>query len=229
MKRIIIAIDGYSSTGKSTVAKRLADTLGYTYIDSGAMYRAVTFFAIERGLIDDESFDSTGLIKMLVGVQIKFEWENGNNITYLNGRNISKSIRDMKISQLVSQVSAIPEVREKMVGIQRKFGQEKGVVMDGRDIGSIVFPDAELKLFLTASPKVRAQRRFDELKTSGQKVFFQTVLDNLQSRDEMDSNRIISPLIVPKDAIVIDNSEMNQHDQFNIIVQLAKDRIYGRI
>ena len=229
MKRIIIAIDGYSSTGKSTVAKRLADTLGYTYIDSGAMYRAVTFFAIERGLIDDESFDSTGLIKMLVGVQIKFEWENGNNITYLNGRNISKSIRDMKISQLVSQVSAIPEVREKMVGIQRKFGQEKGVVMDGRDIGSIVFPNAELKLFLTASPKVRAQRRFDELKTSGQKVFFQTVLDNLQSRDEMDSNRIISPLIVPKDAIVIDNSEMNQHDQFNIIVQLAKDRIYGRI
>ena len=229
MKRIIVTIDGHSSTGKSTVARQLAAELGYAYIDSGAMYRAVTLFAVQKGLIDSGAFDQEGLIQELPQMQIKFAWKNGSNNTFLNDLDVSDSIRTMEISELVSRVAAMPEVRAKMVEIQRSFGLEKGVVMDGRDIGSIVFPQAELKLFMTASAQVRAKRRFDELTTAGQDVSFESVLENLTLRDNMDSKRSISPLIIPEGAIVIDNSEMNQHDQFNMIVQLAKDRIYGRI
>ena len=229
MKRIIVAIDGHSSTGKSTVARQLAAELGYAYIDSGAMYRAVTLFAVQKGLIDYAAFDQEGLIQELSQMQIKFAWKNGVNKTFLNDLDVSDSIRTMEISELVSRVAAMPEVRAKMVEIQRSFGLEKGVVMDGRDIGSVVFPQAELKLFMTASAQVRAKRRFDELTTAGQDVSFESVLENLTLRDNMDSKRSISPLIIPEGAIVIDNSEMNQHDQFNMIVQLAKDRIYGRI
>ena len=229
MKRIIVTIDGHSSTGKSTVARQLAAELGYAYIDSGAMYRAVTLFAVQKGLIDSGAFDQEGLIQELPQMQIKFAWKNGSNKTFLNDLDVSDSIRTMEISELVSRVAAMPEVRAKMVEIQRSFGLEKGVVMDGRDIGSIVFPQAELKLFMTASAQVRAKRRFDELTTAGQDVSFESVLENLTLRDNMDSKRSISPLIIPEGAIVIDNSEMNQHDQFNMIVQLAKDRIYGRI
>jgi cytidylate kinase len=229
MKRIIVTIDGHSSTGKSTVARQLAAELGYAYIDSGAMYRAVTLFAVQKGLIDSGAFDQEGLIQELPQMQIKFAWKNGSNKTFLNDLDVSDSIRTMEISELVSRVAAMPEVRAKMVEIQRSFGLEKGVVMDGRDIGSVVFPQAELKLFMTASAQVRAKRRFDELTTAGQDVSFESVLENLTLRDNMDSKRSISPLIIPKGAIVIDNSEMNQHDQFNMIVQLAKDRIYGRI
>ena len=229
MKRIIVTIDGHSSTGKSTVARQLAAELGYAYIDSGAMYRAVTLFAVQKGLIDSGAFDQEGLIQELPQMQIKFAWKNGSNKTFLNDLDVSDSIRTMEISELVSRVAAMPEVRAKMVEIQRSFGLEKGVVMDGRDIGSVVFPQAELKLFMTASAQVRAKRRFDELTTAGQEVSFESVLENLTLRDNMDSKRSISPLIIPEGAIVIDNSEMNQHDQFNMIVQLAKDRIYGRI
>jgi len=229
MKRIIVTIDGHSSTGKSTVARQLAAELGYAYIDSGAMYRAVTLFAVQKGLIDSGAFDQEGLIQELPQMQIKFAWKNGSNKTFLNDLDVSDSIRTMEISELVSRVAAMPEVRAKMVEIQRSFGLEKGVVMDGRDIGSVVFPQAELKLFMTASAQVRAKRRFDELTAAGQDVSFESVLENLTLRDNMDSKRSISPLIIPKGAIVIDNSEMNQHDQFNMIVQLAKDRIYGRI
>ena len=229
MKRIIVTIDGHSSTGKSTVARQLAAELGYAYIDSGAMYRAVTLFAVQKGLIDSGAFDQEGLIQELPQMQIKFAWKNGSNKTFLNDLDVSDSIRTMEISELVSRVAAMPEIRAKMVEIQRSFGLEKGVVMDGRDIGSVVFPQAELKLFMTASAQVRAKRRFDELTTAGQDVSFESVLENLTLRDNMDSKRSISPLIIPKGAIVIDNSEMNQHDQFNMIVQLAKDRIYGRI
>ncbi len=229
MKRIIVTIDGHSSTGKSTVARQLAAELGYAYIDSGAMYRAVTLFAAQKGLIDSAAFDQEGLIQELPQMQIKFAWKNGSNKTFLNDLDVSDSIRTMEISELVSRVAAMPEVRAKMVEIQRSFGLEKGVVMDGRDIGSVVFPQAELKLFMTASAQVRAKRRFDELTAAGQDVSFESVLENLTLRDNMDSKRSISPLIIPQGAIVIDNSEMNQHDQFNMIVQLAKDRIYGRI
>lgn len=229
MKRIIVTIDGHSSTGKSTVARQLAAELNYAYIDSGAMYRAVTLFAVQKGLIDSGAFDQEGLIQELPQMQIKFAWKNGSNKTFLNDLDVSDSIRTMEISELVSRVAAMPEVRAKMVEIQRSFGLEKGVVMDGRDIGSVVFPQAELKLFMTASAQVRAKRRFDELTAAGQDVSFESVLENLTLRDNMDSKRSISPLIIPEGAIVIDNSEMNQHDQFNMIVQLAKDRIYGRI
>ena len=229
MKRIIVTIDGHSSTGKSTVARQLAAELGYAYIDSGAMYRSVTLFAVQKGLIDSGAFDQEGLIQELPQMQIKFAWKNGSNKTFLNDLDVSDSIRTMEISELVSRVAAMPEVRAKMVEIQRSFGLEKGVVMDGRDIGSVVFPQAELKLFMTASAQVRAKRRFDELTAAGQDVSFESVLENLTLRDNMDSKRSISPLIIPQGAIVIDNSEMNQHDQFNMIVQLAKDRIYGRI
>jgi len=229
MKRIIVTIDGHSSTGKSTVARQLAAELGYVYIDSGAMYRAVTLFAVQKGLIDSVTFDKKGLIQELPKIQIKFAWKNGSNKTFLNDLDVSNSIRTMEISELVSQVAAMIQVRAKMVEIQRSFGLERGVVMDGRDIGSVVFPKAELKLFMTASPEVRAKRRFDELMAAGQDVRFKSVIENLTLRDEMDSKRSISPLIIPEGAIVIDNSEMNQHDQLNMIVQLAKDRIYGRI
>jgi len=229
MRRIIITIDGHSSTGKSTVAKQLAAELGYIYIDSGAMYRSVTLYAKENELLKGNSLDKEALLKALPEVQIDFQWAHGVNKTILNGQDVSEQIRRMEISESVSQIATLSEVRAKMVDIQRSFGAKGGVVMDGRDIGSVVFPAAELKIFMTASPAVRAQRRYSELLASGQDVSYEAVLENLQSRDEMDSKRSVSPLIIPEGAIVIDNSEMNPHDQFNMILQLAKDRIFGRI
>lgn len=229
MRRIIISIDGHSSTGKSTVAKQMAAELGYAYIDSGAMYRSVTLYAKEQGLIKENILQKEALLKALPEIKINFSWDKGVNKTLLNGRDVSELIRSMEISESVSLVATLPEVRAKMVEIQRSFGAKGGVVMDGRDIGSVVFPEAELKLFMTASAEVRAQRRYAELLASGQEVSYQAVLDNLQSRDTMDSQRAVSPLIVPKGAIIIDNSEMNPSDQFNMILQLAKDRIYRRV
>lgn len=229
MQPITITIDGHSSTGKSTVAKQLAAALGYVYIDSGAMYRSVTLYAKEQGFLSELGFDKDSLLKALPKIKINFLWENGTNKTLLNGRNVSELIRSMEISESVSQIAKLPEIRAKMVDIQRSFGQNGGVVMDGRDIGSVVFPSAEFKIFMTASAKVRAQRRHAELLASGQQVSFEAVLDNLQKRDEMDSKRSVSPLVVPKGAVVIDNSEMNPQDQFNMILQLAKDRIYKRV
>ncbi len=229
MRRIIISIDGHSSTGKSTVAKQMAAELGYAYIDSGAMYRSVTLYAKEQGLIKENILQNEALLKALPEIKINFSWDKGVNKTLLNGRDVSELIRSMEISESVSLVATLPEVRAKMVEIQRSFGAKGGVVMDGRDIGSVVFPEAELKLFMTASVEVRAQRRYAELLASGQEVSYQAVLDNLQSRDTMDSQRAVSPLIVPEGAIIIDNSEMNPSDQFNMILQLAKDRIYRRV
>ncbi|MBL6606713.1 MAG: (d)CMP kinase [Bacteroidetes bacterium] len=229
MRRIIITIDGHSSTGKSTVAKQLAAELGYIYIDSGAMYRSVTLYAKDNELLTGKSLDKGALLEALPEIEIDFLWEHGVNKTILNGQDVSEHIRRMEISESVSQIATLPEVRAKMVDLQRSFGTKGGVVMDGRDIGSIVFPSAELKIFMTASAAVRAQRRHSELLASGQQVSYEAVLDNLQSRDEMDSKRSVSPLIIPEGAIVIDNSEMNPHDQFNMILQLAKDRIFGRV
>lgn len=229
MRRIIISIDGHSSTGKSTVAKQMAAELGYAYIDSGAMYRSVTLYAKEQGHIKENILQKEALLKALPEIKINFSWDKGVNKTLLNGRDVSELIRSMEISESVSLVATLPEVRAKMVEIQRSFGVKGGVVMDGRDIGSVVFPEAELKLFMTASAEVRAQRRYAELLASGQEVSYQAVLDNLQSRDTMDSQRAVSPLIVPEGAIIIDNSEMNPSDQFNMILQLAKDRIYRRV
>lgn len=229
MRRIIITIDGHSSTGKSTVAKQLAAELGYIYIDSGAMYRSVTLYAKDNELLKGKSLDKGALLEALPEIEIDFVWEHGLKKTILNGKDVSEHIRRMEISESVSQIATLPEVRAKMVDLQRSFGTKGGVVMDGRDIGSIVFPSAELKIFMTASAAVRAQRRHSELLESGQQVSFEAVLDNLQSRDEMDSKRSVSPLIIPEGAIVIDNSEMNPHDQFNMILQLAKDRIFGRV
>ena len=229
MRRIIITIYGHSSTCKSTVAKQLAAELGYIYIDSGAMYRSVTLYAKDNELLKGKSLDKGALLEALPEIEIDFVWEHGLKKTILNGKDVSEHIRRMEISESVSQIATLPEVRAKMVDLQRSFGTKGGVVMDGRDIGSIVFPSAELKIFMTASAAVRAQRRHSELLASGQQVSFEAVLDNLQSRDEMDSKRSVSPLIIPEGAIVIDNSEMNPHDQFNMILQLAKDRIFGRV
>ena len=224
MNKITIAIDGFSSTGKSTVAKQLAKALGYAYVDTGAMYRAVTFFAMQNGFIKDNKFNAEALNEQLKNINISFKFNEilGFAEVYLNGVNIEKQIRTLKVSSFVSKVAAISEVRQKLVEQQQKMGQDKGVVMDGRDIGTVVFPDAELKLFMTASADTRAERRFQELIERGDKVSYEAVLKNVQERDYIDSNREDSPLVKANDAIEIDNSNMTLDEQFNKILQLAK-------
>jgi cytidylate kinase len=230
MRKITIAIDGYSSTGKSTVAKQLADWLAYVYVDSGAMYRAVTLFAMRRGFISDSHFDKDQLIASLPEISLEFKKsDQGKSDMYLNGENIEKAIRTMEVSEFVSPIATVPEVRRKLVKLQHQLGEDKGVVMDGRDIGTVVFPNAELKIFMTASAEERAGRRYKELVSRGDKVTYQDVLGNVIDRDRMDTTREDSPLRKAVDAIEIDNSEMNLEDQFHIILQLAKDRIAGRI
>ena len=229
MKRdIIIAIDGHSSTGKSTLAKELAKALNYIYIDTGAMYRAVTYYALQNDLISNKHFDKERLIKDLDHIQIDFKYNPDNGIAevYLNGQNVEKEIRQMRVSNFVSEIATIPEVREKLVAQQRKIGRHKGVVMDGRDIGSVVFPDAELKIFMTASPEVRAKRRYLELLDKGEDVKYKDVLENVIKRDKIDSERSTSPLIKTKDAILIDNSRFSREEQFNKVLELAKERIH---
>lgn len=222
MNKITIAIDGFSSTGKSTVAKALAKHLGYIYVDTGAMYRAVTFYAMQNKLISDNHFDREKLISKLDNIIIRFVFnqEKGFSEVYLNDTNVEKEIRTLEVSQFVSQVAAIPEVRKKLVEIQRRIGNNKGVVMDGRDIGSVVFPDAELKIFMTASPEKRAKRRYDELLDRGEIVIFDDVLKNVKERDYIDSNRKDSPLIKVKDAVEIDNSDLSLEEQFEKICVL---------
>ncbi|MBT3588573.1 MAG: (d)CMP kinase [Flavobacteriaceae bacterium] len=231
MKKIIIAIDGYSSTGKSTVAKQLADYLDYIYVDSGAMYRAVALFALQNNYLSTDSFDKESLINALPEIQLDFkkEKDNSNAIMFLNGVNVEKEIRTMYVSDFVSPVATLSEVRKKLVSIQHQMGVKKGIVMDGRDIGTVVFPKAELKIFMTADAEVRAMRRFNELKEKDETITYDEILKNVQKRDLMDTTREDSPLIIANDAIEIDNSETNQEDQFHIILQLAKDRIAGRI
>jgi len=224
MNKITIAIDGFSSTGKSTVAKQLAKKLNYVYVDSGAMYRAVTFYAMQNGLISDNDFNSEALIYQLSNISISFKYNKalGFAEVYLNDINIEKQIRTLEVSSFVSQVAAISEVRLKLVEQQKKMGRDKGVIMDGRDIGTVVFPAAELKLFMIASAQTRAERRFQELIERGDKVEYKEVLNNVQERDYLDSNREDSPLVKAEDAIEIDNSNMTLDEQFNKILQLVK-------
>ena len=219
MKKIIIAIDGHSSTGKSTLAKQLAEHLDYIYIDSGAMYRAVTLYAIENGFIGSDGFDKIRLIQSLSGLHIAFKKDSSNNVAlFLNGQLVSSKIRTMEVSNMVSQVAALPEVRKCLVKEQRLMGLNRGLVMDGRDIGTVVFPDAELKIFMTASAKTRALRRFDELSNSDASIDYQTVYENIIFRDKKDSSRKNSPLLKAKDARVLDNSKLDQEAQFKLVL-----------
>ena len=217
MGKITIAIDGYSSTGKSTIAKRLASTLDYIYVDTGAMYRAVTLFSLVQGAINDKGeVDEAALIDQLSDIHLKFipNKETGRSEMFLNDKNVEREIRSMRVSGFVSKVAAIKEVREKLVKIQQAMGKDKGIVMDGRDIGTVVFPDAELKLFMTASPEKRAARRYKELLEKGEEVTYAEVLKNVEERDRIDSTRSISPLTQAKDAIEFDNSDMGLEEQF---------------
>ncbi|WP_223550485.1 (d)CMP kinase [Aestuariivivens sp. NBU2969] len=222
MSRITIAIDGFSSTGKSTIAKQLAKHLGYVYVDSGAMYRAVTYFAMQYGFISNNHFDINGLISKLSDVNINFKFNEtlGFAEVYLNGINIEKEIRTLEVSGYVSRVAAVPQVRAQMVRQQKKLGAQKGVVMDGRDIGTVVFPNAELKLFMTASAKTRALRRYNELLERGDAVTYEAVLKNVEERDFIDSNRKDSPLVKAVGAIEIDNSNLSIDEQFDKILSL---------
>jgi cytidylate kinase len=224
MKNITIAIDGFSSTGKSTVAKQLAKHLGYVYVDTGAMYRAVTFYAMQNGFIDTKHFNANALIAQLPNIQINFKFNKSAGFAevYLNGVNIERQIRTLEVSSFVSKVASISEVRQKLVEQQKKMGEDKGIVMDGRDIGTVVFPEAELKLFMTASAETRAKRRYEELIERGDSVKYEEVLTNVQERDYMDSNREDSPLLKAEDAIVIDNSNLTLEEQFNKILKIVK-------
>lgn len=225
--KITIAIDGYSSTGKSTIAKELAKKLAYLYVDTGAMYRAVTLFAMQNGFFKDGVFLEDIFLKELDNIRLKFIFNPklGFSEMFLNGKNVEKKIRSLDVSKLVSKIATISEVRKKLVAQQKEYGKNKGVVMDGRDIGTVVFPDAELKLFMTASPEKRAQRRYRELLKRGDKVSYDEILKNVQHRDFIDSNRKDSPLRKAKDAIVFDNSNMGLKDQFDRIYNLALDKI----
>jgi len=221
--KIIIAIDGHSSTGKSTLAKQLAKKLGYIYVDSGAMYRAVTLFAIENNYIDENKFDKEALIYAISSVKIEFKKDkSGTTVLFLNNKEVSSKIRGMQVSNLVSKVAALPEVRQCLVKEQRQMGQHKGIVMDGRDIGTVVFPNAELKIFMTASAQTRAQRRFDELTSKGEQVDFDAVYENITSRDHKDSTRADSPLSQAKDAHILDNSQLSQNEQFELVMMWLK-------
>ena len=216
MKKITIAIDGHSSCGKSTMAKQLAKDLGYIYVDTGAMYRTVTLYAMEHGLIgDDNAIDTEALQAQMseIGISFKFNPETGRPDAYLNGVRVEDKIRSIEVSNKVSPIAALPFVREKMVDIQREMGKEKGIVMDGRDIGTTVFPDAELKIFVTASAEVRAQRRYDELQQKGMPADYDDILKNVQERDYIDSHREVSPLRQADDAILLDNSNMTIPEQ----------------
>ena len=216
MKKITIAIDGHSSCGKSTMAKDLAREIGYIYIDSGAMYRCCTLFAIEQGLIAaDGTIDEAELERRMPEISVSFHLnpETGRPDTYLNGQNVEQRIRTMEVSSHVSPVAALPFVREAMTAQQQAMGREGGIVMDGRDIGTAVFPDAELKVFVTAAPEIRAQRRYDELRAKGEECDFDEILANLQERDRIDSTRAVAPLRQAEDAIVLDNSHLTIEEQ----------------
>ncbi|TVZ14997.1 (d)CMP kinase [Maribacter sp. MAR_2009_72] len=223
MKKITIAIDGFSSTGKSTLAKQLAKKLQYIYVDTGAMYRAVTLFAMQNGFVEDGKIDRQALVNALDRIELNFVFNEdlGFAEMYLNNLNVEKEIRTMPVSKNVSQVSELAEVRSKLVALQKAMGVDKGIVMDGRDIGSVVFPDAELKIFMTASPEKRAVRRYKELLDRGEDVQYEDILENVQKRDYIDSNREISPLVKAKDAIDFDNSDVGLEDQFQRIYEHA--------
>jgi CMP/dCMP kinase len=227
VQKITIAIDGYSSCGKSTLAKALAQRLNYNYIDTGAMYRAVTLYSLQNGIMDAVShqLNVEELIQVLPKIEVSFQFNlhSKTSETYLNGINVEREIRTMQVSNNVSKVSSIKEVREKMVALQRQMGRSKGVVMDGRDIGTHVFPNAELKLFMTADNTVRAQRRLDELSSKGQYFTLEEVKQNLLTRDYDDSHRKENPLIQAKDAIVLDNTDISREEQLEFVLKLIAD------
>lgn len=226
-KKITIAIDGFSSTGKSTLAKQLAKHLGYVYVDTGAMYRAVTLHAMDNGFISEDYFNKQGLIDSLPDVSLQFLYnpELGYAEIYLDEENVEGRIRSLNVSNLVSRVAEVSEVRAKLVEQQKHMGENKGVVMDGRDIGTVVFPNAELKLFMTASPVTRAQRRFEELTQKGDNVTYEDVLRNVEERDYIDSHRKDSPLVKAADAIEIDNSHLSIQEQFDQVIALVHKHI----
>jgi CMP/dCMP kinase len=216
-KNIIISVDGYSSCGKSTFARSLAEKLGYIYIDSGAMYRAMTILCLKNGIILNGKIDTKRLKSILENIDIKFIFNENNNKSevYLNGENVENEIRSVEIANNVSLISKIPEIREKLVSIQRSMGENKRIVMDGRDIGTVVFPDAEIKIFMTADINIRAERRYKELLLTLKDITFDSVKENLVNRDYIDVHRKESPLIMADDAILLDNSNMNQEEQLN--------------
>lgn len=214
MKRIIIAIDGFSSCGKSTMAKDLAREIGYIYIDSGAMYRAVTLYSLRHHYFNGNEIETDKLQQDMPSIHISFRLNAQQRPeTYLNGENVENEIRGMEVSSHVSPIAALPFVREALVHLQQEMGKEKGIVMDGRDIGTTVFPDAEMKVFVTASPEIRAQRRFDELKAKGQPARFEDILQNVKERDYIDQNREVSPLRKADDALLLDNSNLTIAEQ----------------
>lgn len=228
MKKITIAIDGYSSSGKSTMAKQLAKEIGYVYVDSGAMYRATTLFAIRHGMTNEatKKVDEESLIKALPEIHISFSLQpDGTQHTILNGEDVEKEIRGMEVSGWVSPVAVIPEVRHYLVGLQQQYGKDKGIVMDGRDIGTTVFPDAEMKVFVNASPEVRAQRRYDELKEKGMPADYEEVLANIRERDHIDSSRKESPLRKADDAFILDNDHLTREEQMEVLVKLYEGRV----
>jgi cytidylate kinase len=227
MGNITIAIDGHSSTGKSTAARELARLLSYVYVDTGAMYRAVTLFALQNDLLHDGKLNVAALKDRLGEITITFNLNNAtqNADVYLNGKNIEKEIRTLEVSSLVSKVAEISAVREKLVEQQQKMGKEKGIVMDGRDIGSVVFPDAELKVFMTAAPEIRAKRRYDELIERGDTVDYDQVLENVLERDHIDSHRDDSPLFQTMDALLLDTSHMTREKQLEQLVDWSKERM----
>lgn len=226
-KKIVIAIDGFSSGGKSTFARLLAARLGYIFIDTGAMYRAVTLYGIEHGAVKDGVLDRDVLVGMLDDIDISFKFNPDRQASdiYVNGECVESLIRGIEVSAMVSKVSSIPAVREKLVAQQQRMGRDKGIVMDGRDIGTVVFPDAELKLFMTADPKVRALRRFEELKLKGENVSLEQIERNIRERDLADQNREVSPLRMAPDAIVLDNSNMTLEQQMEWIAPILEEKL----
>lgn len=227
MRKITIAIDGYSSCGKSTMAKDLAREIGYIYVDTGAMYRSVTLFAMRNSLFDEDGSIKTDELKSRmneINISFKLNSETGRPDTYLNGELVEKEIRTMDVSANVSKIAALPFVREALVAQQQAMGKEKGIIMDGRDIGTVVFPDAELKIFVTASAEVRAQRRYDELKAKGMPADFDDILKNVKERDYIDSHRETSPLRMADDALELDNSHMTIEEQKAWLMMRYKEK-----
>jgi cytidylate kinase len=228
-KKLIIAIDGYSSCGKSTFARAIAKELNYIFIDSGAMYRAVTLYCMRRDFIGNGNINIEGIIRELKDIHIEFVYnpDIAEYETFLNSENVEKEIRGIEVSAHVSRISQIPEVRARMVELQRQIGMFKGIVMDGRDIGTVVFPDADLKVFMTASVEIRAKRRYDELINKGVNVDFEEIRKNIVARDITDENRDISPLRRADDAIILDNSRMKVEEQMNWVRQIIEKKING--
>ncbi|HET6558204.1 MAG TPA: (d)CMP kinase [Prolixibacteraceae bacterium] len=225
--RIVVAIDGHSSCGKSTIAKAVAARFGYVFIDSGAMYRAVTLYALRHDMVEDGVVKKEELINALPDISIEFRHNPALNRceTFLNGENVEDEIRQLPVSRNVSQVAVVAEVRAAMVDLQQQMGKSKGIVMDGRDIGTVVFPDAELKIFVTASASIRAKRRFDELTAKGENVSYDEILQNVQERDRIDSTRETSPLRKADDALVLDNTNMTREEQLEWAIRKVEEKI----